>query len=189
MTSGVSAARKLSFVKKFTADVPKGAIVIEYTIKNEDTVAHSWAPWEVTRVPAGGLAFFPILGTPYANTQLPFTTTTGHLWFDSTPNPAGNFKIFADGNQSYIAHTDGKYLFVKSWTDVPKAQQGPNEGEVEIYDGDTYLELEVQGSYASIAPGATRVLTVRWYLRAMPTGAARVAGNAALVAAAEALLQ
>jgi hypothetical protein len=189
MTSAVAPALKISLIKKFTVDVPKGAIVIEYGVKNEDTVAHSWAPWEVTRVASGGLAFFPILGTPYAATQLPYKTTTGYVWFDSTPNPAGNFKIFADGNKSYIAHTDGQYLFVKSWADVPKAQQAPNEGEVEIYDGDTYVELEAQGPYTNLAPGQTASFTVRWQLRAMPSGAARAVGDAALVAAAEALLK
>ena len=186
---GSAATRpQLSFAKKFSADIPKGAIVIEYSVKNEAVAQASWAAWEVTRVPSGGLMFFPILGAPNANTDLPNKTTPGYLWFDNATRPSGGSKIFADGNQSYLAHTDGTYLFVKSWDDVPKAEQAPKEGEVEIYCGSTYNELEVQGTYAPLGPGETRTLTVRWYLRRLPADAKRAVGDTALVSAAEALL-
>jgi hypothetical protein len=87
----------------------------------------------------------------------------------------------------YIAHTDGTRLFVKSWEDVPADAQAPGEGEVEFYDGDTNVELENQGRYGPVAPGADITYKVRWSLTNIPAGAARVAQDPKLIEAAAAL--
>jgi hypothetical protein len=190
MMSGVSngPGPKVSFTKKFTPDLSARAIDIEYAVKNEDTVSVNLAPWEVTRVAAGGLSFFPILGAPYSYGMLaPTLVSNGVVWIDLATNPPGNNKVFADGNKSYWAHTDGTYLFVKSWADVAASAHAANEGEVEYYDGDTYVELEDQGSYAPLAAGETRAFNVRWALRTLQPGQNRVAGDPALLAAAETL--
>lgn len=192
MVSHVSSSvgPKVSVTKKFTPDLSARAIDIEYSIKNAGNVAVNLAPWEVTRVAAGGLSFFPIAGNPYSASALkPSLVKAGVAWIDLGANPAGNNKLFADGNQSYWAHTDGVYLFVKSWADVPAAAQASGEGEVEFYDGDTYVELENQGTYGRLAPGATRTFSVRWSLRTLQHGQDRVAGDPELLAAANALAQ
>ena len=179
---------KVSFTKKFTPNLAARAIDIEYTVKNESDAVVSLAPWEVTRVAAGGLSFFPIVGAPYANGMLvPTLVAGGIVWVDLATNPPGNNKVFADGNKSYIAHTDGTYLFVKSWSDVPAAAHATNEGEVEYYDGDTYVELENQGAYEPVAAGQTTTLSVRWAVRKLQPGQDRVAGDPELTAAAQAL--
>jgi hypothetical protein len=117
----------------------------------------------------------------------PTLASNGIVWIDLATNPPGNNKVFADGNKSYWAHTDGTYLFVKSWADVAGSAHAANEGEVEYYDGDTYVELEDQGDYAPLAAGETRAFNVRWALRTLQPGQNRVAGDPALLAAAETL--
>ena len=185
-----SGGPKVSVTKKFTPNLSLRAIDIEYTIKNAGNVSVSLAPWEVTRLAAGGLSFFPIHGNPYSSTTLtPSSIKAGVAWIDLAMNPAGNDKLFADGNQSYWAHTDGSTLFVKSWPDVASNAQATGEGELEFYDGDTYVELEDQGTYGPLAPGASRTFSVRWSLRTLQPGQDRIVGDPELLAAANALAQ
>ena len=189
-TVSTSGGPKVSITKKFTPDLSARAIELEYTVKNVGSVSVSLAPWEVTRLAAGGLSFFPILGSPYSSTTLaPSSINAGIAWIDLAVNPSGNNKLFADGNQSYWAHTDGSYLFVKSWSDVPANAQASGEGELEFYDGDTYVELENQGTYGPLAPGATRTYDVRWSLRELQPGQDRVVGDPELLSAARALAE
>jgi hypothetical protein len=61
-------------------------------------------------------------------------------------------------------------------------------GEVEVYDGTGYVEIEVQGNHGSVAAGASATLDMRWRVRPMPSGAQRAAGDAGLIAAVDALL-
>jgi len=67
------------------------------------------------------------------------------------------------------------------------------EGEVEGYDGETYVELEVQGPSASLGvsvPDNETSFQVRWYVRPLlPSDAQRVAGGAGLIAAVQQLVQ
>jgi hypothetical protein len=189
MTSGVTTTvPKIRVIKKFTPDLARGAIDIEYTIRNEDTVTRSLAVWEVTRVAAGGLTFFPIVGTTNrpGSRMTPTVIADGFAWMDMAVNPPRNPKLNADG-VGYIAHTDGTRLFVKSWDDVPADAQAPGEGEVEFYDGDTNVELENQGRYGPVAPGQSTTYKVRWSLVNLPAGTARAAQNSKLIEAATAL--
>jgi hypothetical protein len=189
MTSGVTTTvPKIRVIKKFTPNLARRAIDIEYTIRNEDTVTRNLAVWEVTRVAAGGLTFFPIVGTTQrpGSRMNPTLIADGFAWVDMTVNPPRNPKLNADG-VGYIAHTDGTRLFVKSWDDVPADAQAPGEGEVEFYDGDTNVELENQGRYGPVAPGASITYKVRWSLVNLPAGAARVAQDPKLMEAAATL--
>jgi hypothetical protein len=177
--------------KTFTADRCGGAVHIRYTIRNDGDVAVSLAPWEVTRVHPSGLSFFPagsvrVLG----DTPLQLNELSGVFWFDHATSSVDNGKVSADGAEGWIAHTDGQDLFVKAWSDVLEQDQVDGHGEVEIYDGSGsgYIELEVQGAGSSLAAGGETALDVRWFVRPMPTDAARTAGDAALVESVRQLL-
>lgn len=189
-SKATSAAPRISLTKKFTPDLVKRAISIEYTLKNEDAAPHGYAIWEVTRVAPGGLTYFPINGTTTGkagSTLEPTLVKGGYAWIDMTTNPAGTNKLHGDGASGFIAHTDGVRLFVKSWADVAAAAHAPDHGEVEFYDGDSYVELENQGPYVSIPAGQSITHKVRWSLAKLPAGARRVAEDAKLIEAARAL--
>ncbi|MEO6079532.1 MAG: hypothetical protein ABIQ86_07125 [Steroidobacteraceae bacterium] len=191
MTSAVTTTvPRISVIKKFTPNLAKHAIDIEYTIRNEDTVVRNLAIWEVTRVAAGGLTFFPIVGAHSGragNTLEPSVVRGGYAWLDLASNPPGNKKLYADGGSTFLAHTDGKRLFVKTWADVPASAQAPAHGEVEFYDGDSYVELENQGRYGAVPAGQSISYKVRWLLLNLPAGADRIAQDPELLAAAVAL--
>jgi hypothetical protein len=188
MVSGVGVRAKVSVTKKFTAIIASQAIDVEYVLKNEDTVAASWAPWEISRVGPNGLTFFPT-GSKTVKTDLPVQNMNNVTWYQhpSAGLPASGFKFTADGSGGWLAHaTSGGVLMLKKFPDLTPEQQAPApEAEVEIYAAPGYVEVEPQGPYTMLAPGASVSWTVRWYLRQVPASAMIAVGNAELVSFAQ----
>jgi len=188
MASETSAALGIKVTKQFSVDATTGVVTIVYGMVNRGSQARSLAPWEITRVAAGGLTFFPMgEGSPKKGTQdlLTLQMAGGAAWFayDAASIPQEQ-KVFADGAEGWIAHVEDNVLLVKSFGDTTPSQAAPGESEIELYaDGaHTYVEVENQGAYASIAPGATATWTVRWYLRKLDATVSVQAGSADLLA-------
>lgn len=152
--------------KSFTADEKTGAITITYTIINESGQTRQVAPWEITRVPNGGMVFFQAKETVPANRMkgLPFTFEKGAAWFVMDEDRA-NRKINADG-KGWLAFCDNGLMFVKKFQDLDPSQPAPAEAEIQIYanPGKTYVEIEEQGAYAKLEPGDELSWSVTWYL-------------------------
>ena len=190
MTSSVatSVGPQVSVQKVFAADLCGDAIDITYTVTNEGASAASFAAWTVARMHPGGLGFFAGTRTGIDTDVLPATAMDGVIWYDHATQSSTDAKLFADASGGYLAFTDGTDLFVQAFADVAQASQAPNEAEIELYDGMTYVEYEIQGAYASVPAAGTANLQVRWMARPFPTDAARETGNAALVSAVTSLL-
>lgn len=152
--------------KSFTADDKTGAITITYTIINESGQTRQVAPWEITRVPNGGMVFFQAKETVPANRMkgLPFTFEKGAAWFVMDEDRA-NRKINADG-KGWLAFCDKGLMFVKKFQDLDPSQPAPAEAEIQIYanPGKTYVEIEEQGAYTKLEPGDELSWNVTWYL-------------------------
>jgi hypothetical protein len=88
-----------------------------------------------------------------------------------------------------LAHAAEGFLYLKSFEEVPPQMQAPGEATIEIYANRRYAELEVQGRYARIEPGASASWSVAWRLRRLPADIVAVAGNADLLALAARLAQ
>jgi len=187
LTSGLAAAPTVSVIKKISGDAAKEAIVIDYTMTNGGTAAVTVAPWEITRVAAGGITFYGTgTGAPGpGNFPLPpaatITTGAGATWYKDNPADLTDYKLFADGAGGWLAHAAGDLLLVKSFPDVAAGAAATNEAEIEIYSSKTgkYVEVEQQGAVQMLAPAATLNWTVRWYARKLPMPAA--VGSADLV--------
>jgi hypothetical protein len=183
MTGTPSVRGKVSVVKKFTAVLNAQAVDVQYTLKNENTAAASWAPWEISRVPALGLTFFPS-GTNVVNltsNKLDTSKVTvmgGLTWYKNAAGDTGKYS--ADGAEGWIGHVSGNLLFVKRFADVPAAMQAPGEGDSEFYAGPGYVEVEPQGAYQNLAAGATLSWTVRWYVRQLADASIATVGSTAL---------
>jgi hypothetical protein len=193
LTSNPANGLGLAVTKKFSVDAVAGAVIAEYGIVNRGAQARAAAPWEITRVAAGGLTFFPMgEGCPRKGFQdlLSLQQARGVAWF---PYDAGTIaadqKVFADGHEGWIAHVAGDLLLVKAFTDIPAEKAAPGEAEIEIYTdaGHSYIEVENQGACVSLAPGASLSWTVRWFLRRLDRSVAVQVGNAALLAAVRSL--
>lgn len=177
-------ATSLRVSKKFTANLTRESIEIEYSMTNIGSAAVSWAPWEITRMPATGIAFWPTGGAPFGDKPMATEAALNHSWCDPKKTE-GEAKVFADGGAGgYLAYVVGDRILIKQFQDQPASVAAPSEAEVELYvnpDHD-YIEVENQGAYASIAPGATTTWRVVWYVRQLPAGLVPSVGNADLVA-------
>jgi len=187
LSSPVAPGLGLAVTKRFTCDPGKGLLTIEYGIVNRGQEARAVAPWEITRVAAGGLTFFPMgEGAPWKGPQqlLPLDLRAGVAWlaYDKTAGTSDQ-KAFADGREGWIAHLAGDLLLVKAFADTTPAQAAPGEAEIEIYTdaARSYIEVENQGAYVTLEPGAASRWPVRWYLRRVDGTVAARPGNPRLL--------
>ncbi len=183
LTSSVnSTAPKLSVTKKFSSDLAREAIIIDYTMTNGGVDPVTTAPWEITRVAPGGITFYPAATPPYtqATPLLETTDTGGATWYQHDPTDLTLYKLFGDGKDGWLAHADGDLLLIKSFADLPAESAATNEAEIEIYAAPKYVEVEHQGAVQTLTAGQALHWTVRWYARKLAAPAAL--GSAELVA-------
>ena len=173
-------ARKLPFqiVKQYNPD-PKGKYIrVAYTIINKGDTERKVAPWEISRVVADeeGLIFFdaPVESITPAG-LIPFKGEAGASWYNFETG-AQNRKINADG-KGWLAYAANGLLMIKKFDDLTQSQPAPDEAEIQVYvnQGKTYIELESQGEYKTLAPGESLTWAVDWYLiplkeKAVPSG-------------------
>ena len=186
LTGTTSPAIGVNVTKTFSLDRAAGAVRIDYGVTNQSQMQVRLAPWEVTRVVSRGLTFFPT-GTRSmisAGGTLPTTNSGGVTWFAyDAATILADSKLYADGAEGWLAHVAQGLVFIKRFVDVPANMQAPGEGDVELFTNlaHTYIELEDQGSYATLAPQSSTSWTVTWYLKRLPADIAATTGNAALV--------
>ena len=173
-------ARKLPFqiVKQYNPD-PKGKYIrVAYTIINKGDTERKVAPWEISRVVADeeGLIFFdaPVESITPAG-LIPFKGEAGASWYNFETG-AQNRKINADG-KGWLAYAANGLLMIKKFDDLTPSQPAPDEAEIQVYvnQGKTYIELESQGEYKTLAPGESLTWAVDWDLiplkeKAVPSG-------------------
>lgn len=176
--------------KSFAADLVNEGVNIVYEIHNDGAAPVSFAPWEISRHARGGFTFWPGARAPDAGAEWEFEPTLieGVYYWNDAGKAQSDVKISADGEEGWVAHVSGSLLFVKTWTPVPAADIALNQGEVELYLGDGFVEVEMQGPEAEIAPGAASSFEVKWFVRALPDGTDVSEGSADLLAAVDAIL-
>ncbi|HMA96491.1 MAG TPA: DUF4380 domain-containing protein [Polyangiaceae bacterium] len=175
MTGSANSTLGASVTKDFSVDDSSCWINLLFTLKA--TKAMSAGPWQITRVPRGGLAFFPVGdSSKYKPGPLQEYTVNsssqGVAWFDDSKKAAtseSGEKLIADGADGWLAYALGGNLFVKKYVDVKPASFAEAEGDIEIYPGSGYTELEVQGAYTSLAKDGTLPWTVQWKVVKIPS--------------------
>jgi Domain of unknown function (DUF4380) len=184
LRSAISPALGVFVSKRVSADAGRGAVVFDFAIHNQTEAAMQLAAWQITRVPPGGLSLFPTGGGLFPPSNLTVHEALGVTWypFDATA-VTGHQKLFADGREGWLAHVDGDALLVKTFAVVPRDAHAPGEAQIEIYatPAHSYIELEAQGPYEAIAPGAALSWRVVWLVRPLPAGLPRAVGSAPLL--------
>jgi hypothetical protein len=168
------------FMKKDYAASTSGWINITYTINA--TKAIKAAPWEISRVPRGGIVFFPV-GSSLTKGPFTVTQTSGIAWIDDGPKTATSpdgAKCYADGT-TWEAYVLGGNLFLKKFTDTPANLQPTGEGEIDVYPGAGFLEFEVQGPYTQIAANGTLPWSMQWKAVKVPSSVTIAVGSTTLV--------
>lgn len=187
LTGPAYSPRGISITKDFSADASTGWVTLQYTI-NATQALHA-APWEVTRVPRGGVAFFMLdAGAAYSAGPLTVTQSGGAMWWDdsskSASSPSGA-KLIADGSGGWLAYARGGILFLKKFPDVPSTSLAPGEGDTEIYPGSGYDELEAQGPYSAIPAGGKLTWATSWRVAPIPASVTVSPGSSTLLAFAQ----
>jgi len=184
LRGATSPALGVSVDRRITADAGRGAITFDFSIRNRGAAATRLAPWQITRVPPGGLSLFPTGTGSFAPSNLAVREALGVTWYEyDAAAVTDHQKLFADGREGWLAHADGDALLVKTFAIVPRAAQAPGEAQIELYatPAHTYVEVEVQGAYETIAPGAALSWRVVWLVRRLPTNIPREVGSAPLL--------
>lgn len=180
----------LSVTKTFgPAESESGSlgIAVTYAIKNEGDAVASFAAWEVSRVASGVVVYPTGPGGVLESSSLMPNDSIGHSFYtyDAT-DLMGVPKIFADGSDGWLAWANGGAegtLVIKSFPDIAASEFAPEEAEIEIYadpSGD-YMEVEQQGPYIELDPGAHLTWTVEWYGAAVPAPVTVENGSQTLV--------
>jgi len=190
MRSAISPALAVQVEKRFAADAGRAAVVFDFAIHNRGEAPTRLAPWQITRVPPGGLSLFPSgSGDNPPSPSGPHSTLVvreamGVTWYAyDAAAVTDHQKLFAEGREGWLAHVDGDALLVKTFAIVPRAAQAPGEAQIEIYatPAHTYVEVEAQGPYETIAPGAALSWRVVWLVRRLPADVPRTSGSAPLL--------
>jgi hypothetical protein len=191
MTSQNNPKADFIIKKEFYGNKKKDYYSLKYTITNRSDSTQQVAPWEVTRVHAGGLAFFP-MGKGELNGGLAplVKQRDGIVWFtyqrNEIRNLKSNRKLYADGNGGWVAEVNGQAILIKTFPDISPEDFAPHESEVELYASPvklnrSYVEMEIQGPYETLAPGDSLNWSVKWYLRRLPDSIKPKAINTSLV--------
>jgi len=165
VATGEKSSFGYSIRKQFTAGDKPNTISITYTIVNESGEVRKVAPWEISRVPNDdGIVFFEGSAVEPGNGMglLPFTFQFGGAWFVMDEHN-DHRKINADG-RGWLACSSRGLLFVKKFQDLTPEQPAPGEAEIQAYAniGKTFVEIEEQGEYTTLQPGASLDYNVRW---------------------------
>ncbi len=188
----------LLFIKHLKANPKDTSIIISYTIKNSSKEIKEVAPWEVTRVPAGGLAFIPkgpSGNIPTANLKLcallTYRDSIGTIWYPPDISTSSAQKLYMDGGEGCIAYVLNNVIFIKKIPVIESNKIAPEEKNIELYvnKGKTYIEMENQGAYHKLNPGDSLVYSVTWYARQLPSGVIVNIGSQSLLNYARSIIQ
>jgi hypothetical protein len=191
MRSARSVSLGVEIEKRFSADRGRGAVLFEYRIHNLGVAPIQTAPWQITRVGPGGLTFYPSGQGVFPPSNLGVQDALGATWYDyDRASITGHQKHFADGREGWLAHVDGDALLVKTFPAVPRESHAPGEAQIEIYasPAHTYVEVEAQGAYEIVHPGAALTWEVVWLARRLPAKLTVSVGSEALLAHVRALV-
>jgi len=187
MRSAINPALGVEVEKRFSADAARGAVTFDFAIHNLTEVPVQLAGWQITRVPPGGLSLFPTGAgdnPPCPPSNLAVREAMGVTWYAyDAAAVTEHQKLFADGREGWLAHVDGDAVLVKTFAIVPRAAQAPGEAQIEIYANPslTYIEIEAQGPYETVAPGAALTWRVVWLVRRLTADIPRTVGSAPLL--------
>ena len=162
----------------------KNALSVEFKITNHDSAPHKVAPWQNTRVRPKGITFYPSSEPTYTQSSLKLTPVNGVSWYTHVPATVkDSLKSYADGHEGWMAQVDGDLLFVKVFPDVARDAQAPEEGEIVIYvdHAGHFVEMEQQGAYTELAPGASLTWPVVFVVQRVPKSIEIKAENSKLV--------
>jgi catechol 2,3-dioxygenase-like lactoylglutathione lyase family enzyme len=188
LRSAVDAELGLQVQKRFA--VSEGSVRFAFTMTNRGEAPRAVAPWQVTRAPREGLIVWAP-GTPftdddrvakqredpgcwYLHERCPtfegYVQEGDHasIW---VPSVTRTSKFFTDA-RGWVAHVHHGLVLLRVFPDLRIEQMAPRQAELELFFGieRDYIELENQGAYETLAPGASLSYATEWRVHPLPDG-------------------
>ena len=183
LTSGICPRTNSQVIKTICGNIADTSISVKYTLINKSGGPKSFAPWELTRVPANGLTVFPKASSwvvsSQQNTVFPPAQEDTIVWVRHQSN--GGEKLFRDGGEGWIAHVHDNMILVKKFPNVSPVNFAPLESDVELWSDVSYEEVEIQGGYVTLFNNASFDWTVKWFLKSLPSNVSQSVGSPSLV--------
>lgn len=177
----------LQVVKRFA--VGQDRVGFEFTMTNTGDSVRAVAPWQVTRAPREGLIVWAT-GQVFADDdRLRKQQEDPGCWFDHVrstvafegcvrgdghasirvPAVTRTSKYFTDA-RGWAAHVHRGVIVLRTFPDLGPAEMAPRQAELELFFGieRDYIELENQGAYEVLAPGAQLVYATEWRVATVP---------------------
>ncbi len=175
----------LRVAKRFT--LSRDTLDFAFTLTNVWPQEQSVAPWQVTRAARDGLLVWA-QGEPFTDAdRVVKHREDPPCWYHHTDLPERFEGFAASGEHASIAvravtwtskyHTDARgwlahlhrgTLVLRQFPDLRVDQAAPRQGELELYfdlERD-YIEMENQGVFQTLAPGASLEYATRWRIGA-----------------------
>jgi len=174
----------MKFIKSFWANESDTSININYCMVNTGSNQRRNALWELSRPPVNGLTFWPTgPGGTWGDLASSVVEQNNHSWLNIDAETRRNLKFFADGAKGWFAHVDAnRNLYIKTFTDVNKADFAEGEGELELWIANDYIELESLSAAQTLNTNDTLHYNLKWYLRKLPESITAEIGSAELLA-------
>ncbi len=169
-------------VEKHVA-LQEASVTFRFVVTNTWQRTRAVAPWQVTRAPRTGLLVWAVgqqfndedrlrkqredPGCTYLHAQVESAFEGYSVAGDHASIPVAEVtrtsKFFTDAH-GWVAHIHDGVIFLRIFPDLALEQMAPRQAELELFFGieRDYIELENQGAYEPIAPGASRTYEVEW---------------------------
>ncbi len=166
LSSQNCATTGLQVGKRF--ELQGGVLRVTYCMRNTTQQKVHYAPWEITRLP-GGLTFYQSARAPRTESTGEFQLRDGVVWHEYRPERLSQHaKLFGDGSRGWLANAGNGLLLIKRFEPIALEDTAPGEAEIEIYGhadvDNAYIEMEQQGVFQAMAPGASVSWAVDWHL-------------------------
>ncbi len=167
-----------SLKKRFWISTYDTAIVLEYTVSNNNADPHKKAIWEPTRIKPHGMTFWAKDTEPWPS---PITTIADisdkpvingdYYWLDFDNTIDDESKFYTNTGEGWFAHVnDSNQLFIKTYENIDTTEVAPGEDEMLYWVAlnHQFIELENQSRYVEIPANGTSTYRLKWYLRTLP---------------------
>lgn len=144
-------------------------VIIDHTLKNEGLWPVELAPWAITQLKPGGVAFLPQITAqadpdgllpnrrvalwPYTDVASPHIGWGNRYLLVKANMTEGTLKVGWPNPAGWLAYHIDQTLFVKQAVYQPEADYFDFGSSSECYCCPTFIELETLGPRATLAPG------------------------------------
>jgi hypothetical protein len=158
----------------------KAGVTLTHTLTNEGLWAVELAPWALSQMRLGGVAFFPqtqgnleptgllpnrnLVLWPYTRLSDPRLSLHDDFFAlraDADPHP---IKIAYMNRAGWAGYLSGGVLFVKRWEPCPGSAHVDFGCNCESYCNDEFIEVETVGPLVRLQPGASTTHVEEWEL-------------------------